>query len=338
MKPFKPILISVAAMFVVVAGIALGSRAFRHFDRALTAYAAGSVLAAGAVAFRLTNWGSRPPTRMYWKRGWELLRKRSHAPRTTLPRAAATNYAAQNFIRQRSFERWVMHLGLSYGGTLAFALTFPLVFGWIHFETLADNPAIYRVFVFGLAVDKFDIHSVKGWLLFNMLNIAAVMMLVGLALAFKRRLLDRGERAVQRFQEDLLPLFILLAVTVTGLMLTVSAKMLHGHGYRVAALVHAASVIVLLLYIPFGKLFHIFQRTVHLCVSLYQKAGEHGPRAHCARCGGDYASQMHVDDLKVVLDQLGFNYRYAHGQHYQDICPPCRRRLLAINQGRTLGR
>ena len=40
-----------------------------------------------------------------------------------------------------------MHACLSWGGMLAFAVTFPLVFGWIHFETLPDDAEIYRVFV-----------------------------------------------------------------------------------------------------------------------------------------------------------------------------------------------
>jgi hypothetical protein len=42
-----------------------------------------------------------------------------------------------------------------------------------------------------------------------------------------------------------------------------------------------------------------------------------------------------------VLDQLGFDYRFATPRghvHYQDICPVCRRRLLALNQGRSIGR
>ena len=50
---------------------------------------------------------------------------------------------------------------------------------------------------------------------------------------------------------------------------------------------------------------------------------------------------MHVNDLKRVLDQLGFDYRFVAPQgeaHYQDICPACRRRALALNQGRLLGR
>ena len=50
---------------------------------------------------------------------------------------------------------------------------------------------------------------------------------------------------------------------------------------------------------------------------------------------------MHVNDLKRVLDQLGFDYRFATPQgeaHYQDVCPACRRRALALIQGRLLGR
>ena len=124
-------------------------------------------------------------------------------------------------------------------------------------------------------------------------------------------------------------------------MLSVSAKFLAGDGFQFIGIAHAASVIGLLLYLPFGKLFHIIQRPLSLGVSFYKQAGNAGPGATCLRCGERYASQLHVDDLKAVLDQLGFNFRFAtpEGQvHYQDICPPCRRRLLALNQGRALGR
>ena len=106
-------------------------------------------------------------------------------------------------------------------------------------------------------------------------------------------------------------------------------------------MVHLVSVVALLVYIPFGKLFHMFQRTCSLCVTRYQKVGAAGPRARCRSCGADYASRMHVEDLKTVLDQLGFDFRFATPRgrvHYQDICPACRRRLLALNQGRAVGR
>jgi len=177
--------------------------------------------------------------------------------------------------------------------------------------------------------------------MFNLLNVSAVLVLIGLVLAGIRRIVNAGERAVQTFAEDILPLLLIFAVTATGLMLTVSYKFMAGRGHSPMAMVHAVSVIALLFYIPFGKLFHMFQRTCALCVSLYKTAGATGPRAHCQRCGEDYASAMHVNDLKTVLDQLGFDYRFAtpRGEaHYQDICPACRRRALALNQGRLLGR
>jgi nitrate reductase gamma subunit len=259
----------------------------------------------------------------------------------TLGAALARNFVAQEFIRRRGGYRWIMHLCLSGGCTLAFAITFPLVFGWIHFESFANDAEMYRVIMFGAPVDSFNVHSFKALVMFNALNISAVLVLIGLVMASIRRLTDAGERATQTFFEDILPLMLIFAVTATGLALTVCYKFLAGHGHHLWAIVHMASVVALLIYIPYGKLFHMFQRTCSLCVSRYKKVGAAGPRAACRRCGVDYASQMHVDDLKTVLDQLGFNYRFAAASgevHYQDICPACRRRLLALNQGRTVGR
>ena len=353
------------AALAVVAGIWLGSQALIHFDPELVWYAIGSVLAAFAVAYRFAVWAQRPPSRLYFKRGLQLLFQRClisvsrtevHAlrfnastlqrsnvrlPALTMANAVATDFAAQNFIRRRSVYRWIMHLCLSGGCTLAFAITFPLVFGWVHFEPGADNAEVYRVKLLGFNAGTFKVYSVQAWLMFNLLNLSAVLVMIGLVLAGFRRLVNAGERAVQTFAEDILPLILIFAVSATGLMLTVSYKFMTGHGHSQVAMVHAASVIALLFYIPFGKLFHIFQRTCVLCVSLYKTAGATGPRAHCRRCGADYASAMHVEDLKLVLDQLGFDYRFVAPQgeaHYQDICPACRRRALALNQGRLLGR
>ena len=353
---FAPV-VGLLALGAVVLAIALGSHGFRHFDPALTGYAVGAMLAAFAVGYRFMVWAQRPPSRMYFKRGLQLLFQRagpkplgeqanpSPVPMPhgagTLGYALARNFIGQEFIRQRGGYRWIMHLCLSGGCTLAFAITFPLVFGWIHFESFADNAEMYRVKMFGLAVDSFSVHSLKGLVMFNALNIAAVLVLVGLVMAALRRLTDAGERATQTFFEDIVPLLIIFAVTATGLALTVSYKFFAGRGHGLWAIVHMASVVALLIYIPYGKLFHMFQRTCSLCVSRYKKVGATGPRAHCRSCGEDFASQMHVDDLKVVLDELGFNYRFGtpRGQiHYQDICPACRRRLLALNQGRSVGR
>jgi len=331
-----------AASTLVLAGIVIGSRGLAHFDPELTFYAIGSVLAAFAVAARFTLWSQRPPTRLYLRRGIRLLRKgRLPRRRATAAAAVADKFVAQNFIRRRDWHRWIMHLCLSGGCTLAFAVTFPLVFGWVHFAASPADAGIYLVKVFGFTVDSFAIRSLKGAILFNLLNIAAVLVMIGLVMAAIRRCTDAGERATQKFFEDILPLLLIFAVTATGLGLTVSYQILAGAGHGILVLAHLLSVLALLFYIPFGKLFHMFQRVCSLCVALYQREGEAGPRAFCIRCGEDFTSAMHVEDLKGVLDELGFNYRFAtpRGEvHYQDICPACRRRLVTLNQGASIGR
>jgi NNP family nitrate/nitrite transporter-like MFS transporter len=335
------------AALLGVAAIVVGSRNLRDFDWALTAYAVGCVFAIFAVVYRYALWSQRPPTRMYLKRGFQAF-VNGNPSKASIPRNVATlghlllnNFVLQRFITRRSRERWIMHACLSWGGMLAFAVTFPLVFGWIHFESIAANAETFRVLVAGLPVDSFSVHSVKGFLYFNLLNISAVMVLVGLVLSLRIRMSDKGEFATQTFADDLFPVLLLFAVCVTGLMLTVSAKFLAGSGFQFIGMTHAASVIGLLLYLPFGKLFHIIQRPLSLGVSFYKNMGLAGALARCRRCGEDYASQLQVDDLKTVLDQLGFNFRFAtpSGElHYQEICPPCRRRLLTLNQGKALGR
>ncbi|MGB0579395.1 MAG: MFS transporter [Limisphaerales bacterium] len=331
-----------AAATLVFSGILIGSRGLVHFDPELVFYAIGSILTAFAIAYRFTVWSQRPPTKLYLRRGIQiLLRGRFLRPKRSAVVDAADKMVAQNFIRRRSWYRWIMHLCLSGGCTLAFAITFPLVFGWVHFSASAADAEIYLVKVLGFAVDSFHIHSLKGAIMFNLLNIAAVFVMVGLVMAAIRRFTDAGERATQKFFEDILPLLLIFAVTVTGLGLTVSYKFVTGAGHGFLVMVHLFSVLALLFYIPFGKLFHMFQRLCSLCVALYRREGEAGPSAFCVRCGEDYTSAMHVEDLKSVLDKLGFNYRFAtpHGEvHYQDICPACRRRMVALNQGSAIGR
>jgi hypothetical protein len=58
--------------------------------------------------------------------------------------------------------------------------------------------------------------------------------------------------------------------------------------------------------------------------------------AHCARCGQEYAPQIQVDDLIDVERRLGYRYDMpgSSAGHYQRVCPPCRRSMLAIAQGR----
>jgi hypothetical protein len=65
-------------------------------------------------------------------------------------------------------------------------------------------------------------------------------------------------------------------------MLTASFTWMKGYAYDFLAILHAATVIFTLLWLPFGKLFHVFQRPAQLGVSFYKDAGERGEQAPAA--------------------------------------------------------
>ncbi|HSQ03507.1 MAG TPA: hypothetical protein VLN59_05705, partial [Burkholderiales bacterium] len=189
----------------------------------------------------------------------------------------------------------------------------------------------YRTFVFGLPAGTFEVHSAIAFITFHMLVWASFLVIAGVMLAFRRRMIDHGAAAVQQFGEDILPLILLLAIRVTGLLIAVSYTWMRGYAYSFLAILHAVTVIAALLYLPFGKFFHIFQRPAQLSIEFYRRASATGPQAACARCGGQFAGRLHVDDLKRVEDGLGIGFATG-GVHYQDVCPPCRRKLLALTQ------
>ena len=267
------------AMTLMFLGILTGSRRLRDYDPALLTYTFGTLFAAFGVAYRYAVWLQRPATRVYWRRGWHLMFERGQIWRNLalLGRGTGSNLLAQNFIRKRSQMRWFAHFCFAWGCLLATAVTFPLVFGWVHFETRPDDPLIYRVFLFGLMVDEFHVASIKRYVIFNLLNVSAVMVIAGVSLALRRRLKEPGSIARQQFGNDIVPLLLLLAIAVTGLMLTFSTHALHGYGYAAISLIHALTVVATLLYLPFGKFFHIFQRPAQLSVAIYKRANAAKP-------------------------------------------------------------
>jgi hypothetical protein len=169
-------------------------------------------------------------------------------------------------------------------------------------------------------------------MVFNVLDLSAFLVLGGIGLAMWRRGRDRGALAVQQLASDLVPVVILFAISVTGLLLTVSTHAARGFHYGFLSEFHAVTVIFTLLYLPFGKFFHIFQRPAQLSIEFYRRASAAGPQAACARCGNAFAGRLHVDDLKQVEAALAVKYGSAGAAHYQDVCPPCRRKLLAVTQ------
>lgn len=325
-----------AAAAVVIAGIYGGSRRFKDFDPALVSYAGASVFAAFGLGYRYAMWLRRPPTRLYWRRGWQIFFTPRRLPGhlVQLGRLFVDNFVAQRFIERRSRQRWVAHWFIAWGCLLAAAVTFPLSFGWIRFESARESQDVYEAFTFGARVFTFRLDSWLAPIVFNVLDIAAVMVLIGLFFALWRRGRDRGALAVQQFASDMLPLAMLFAVCVTGLFLTASTHLLHGLQYGFLSQLHAITVVFTLLYLPFGKFFHVFQRPAQLGVGFYKRAGERGEQAACLRCGQPFASRLHVDDLKRVEAALGIRYELSDGTHYQDVCPACRRRNLGVVEDR----
>jgi hypothetical protein len=129
---------------------------------------------------------------------------------------------------------------------------------------------------------------------------------------------------------------MLFAISVTGLALTASTLWLRGAFYGFLAILHAITVVGALLYLPFGKFFHVFQRPAQIGVKMYQAAGEEDEGAHCARCRKRFASKLQIDDLQQVLPQLGFDYRIeGPAGHWQALCPACKRATLANTQLRS---
>ncbi len=323
------------AAAVLITGIYFGSRGLRDFDPALVPYAGASVFAAFGIGYRYSMWLRRPPTRMYWFRGWQVFARPSRLPGNLLRWIALlwNNILLQRFIRRRSRLRWAGHWFIFWGCIIAAAVTFPLSFGWIRFETARDSQNAYRAFVFGVQVYAFSLkNKFEGLLIFNILDIAAVMVLLGIGFALWRRARDRGALAVQRFDNDMLPLAMLFSICVTGLFLTASTHFLRGSHYLFLSQLHALTVIFTLLYLPFGKFFHIFQRPAQLGVDFYREQGKQGEQKRCARCGQPFASLMHVEDLKTVEAALSIQYRMQGGLHYQDVCPACRRKNLGLTQ------
>jgi hypothetical protein len=338
--------VAAIATAVLVLLIYIGSRGLRDFDSALIGYAVASVFSCAAIVYRYTRWITRPPTWRYFQAGWaNFLSWRNFRRYTVLiPKAWWTDIFAQTFIRKRSRTRWLMHLAIFWGVVLSCAITFPLTFGWIRFTFV--EPADYRFWFFGQPLFQFPVEARTGFALFHALDWTALLLLIGLAIAFWRRTRDAGLLAIQRFSFDLMPLVLLFAIAITGLALTASSLWWEGRFYWFVSLVHQVVVVAWLLSLPFGKFFHIVQRPATIGVTLYQTVnqevehdGQQPQTGRCARCAQAFPSAQFVADLKATLDDLG--QRYDLGPELgtlQDYCPTCKRVLRGQAYFHLLGK
>ena len=124
---------AIAAITVILLVFA-GSRNLQNFDAALIAYLLGTIFAVFGIAYRYSVWLQRPPTRLYWRRSWQFLLSKdfpSYAWRSLV--LFFRNILFQRFIYPRGKTRWIGHFLLATGCLIAFAVTIPLTFGWVHF-------------------------------------------------------------------------------------------------------------------------------------------------------------------------------------------------------------
>jgi hypothetical protein len=321
---------------VVVALTLVGSDRLAWFDAALVGYLFGLIFAVFGIIYRYSVWLQRPPTAMLNRRGWDAFRENKARSVLALPGLVITHLLTQGFIRRRSGSRWAAHQLVFWGCILAGLVTIPLTLGLLHFESVGQNASDYRVYLSRVGTVSFPADSIVGWVTFHLLDIAAVLVLAGVFIFLRRRLRDPGALAVER-ANDFLALAGLFAVSVTGLFLTVSSAFLDGRFYSALNTLHAMTVILGLMYIPFGKFFHIFQRPGNLGVEYYKRANDERAQAQCRRCGAAFASAQQIEDLKAVLPEVGFDYTIPGGGNYQETCPQCRRAQVALAQSARVG-
>jgi len=144
-------------------------------------------------------WLQWPPTRMYWRRGWQSFLRRDlwNSLRGFVIRFFRV-FLLNVFIWRRSRPRGLTHMLIMWDCILAAAITFPLVFGWVYFETVPGDITSYRVFVFGSPTLAFPHESVIGHLIFHGLVCASFLVIAGVLLALHRRLRDHGRAICRR--------------------------------------------------------------------------------------------------------------------------------------------
>ena len=151
----------------------------------------------------------------------------------------------------------------------------------------------------------------------------------GCLIMMHRRFVDEGLIATQWFERDWLPLILLVAVSVTGLGIWFDYSYLEGKMSQFMAIIHAITVAMFLMWIPFGKFFHIFQRPAQVGANIYKIEGKRRGMQTCPHTGDEYTTSMHIEDLKEITQEMGFDLENEEGKSYSDFSPEGKRAMLA---------
>ncbi|QNF30410.1 MULTISPECIES: MFS transporter [Metabacillus] len=310
----------------------IGTEKFLHFDMALMGYLISSLIFAIGLTIRMCAWLIRPATKQVVKRSIKNLKTKKRTKRniTSILKTAFDNIFLQKFIFKRGIYRGITHFMIAWGCIGSFAITFGLTFGWMHFELV--DPETYVIVVMGLNTIQMAAHGIFAEMVYNGLNITATMVLIGVSMALARRIVNQDVKVTQRAEFDLFPLVLLLSVTVSGLVLTVSYALLEGWMHHYLTLFHQVTVVVLLIYFPFGKLFHLPIRPLATAVPMnYQEHVKVDTRP-CNSCGETYSSDDQISDVQSILAVQSFDLQLEDGTFLSDYCPACRRRIRVMKQ------
>ena len=187
------------------------------------------IFATWGVVYHYNVWLDKPPTRMYWRRGWELFRSQGIFRSVSHSCGDRPKHRGADVHRQTVasplVDAPIPLLGLSSGRG---RLPFRWCSAGSHFGHFPNDQSTYVTYLFGFPAGAFPLHTLAAFLLFHGLDIAAVLVIAGVALSLWRRLRDKGAQTLQSFAMDFFPLILLFAISVTGIALTVSQEWLRG--------------------------------------------------------------------------------------------------------------
>ncbi|MCL7748705.1 MFS transporter [Halalkalibacter alkaliphilus] len=328
----KASMYSFVVVMILIFLMWVGTGQFSHVDMMLFGYLISSFVFAIGMTIRLCAWAVRPATHQVLKRSFSNMKKKKRVKRNwrAIAKTAFDNIILQKFIFKRGIYRGIMHWLIAWGCIGSFAITFGLTFGWMHFKLI--DPETYQIVVMGIPTISMAANGIFAELVYNGLNITAMMVLIGVTMALIRRSKNQDVKVTQRVEFDLFPLYILLWVTVSGLILTVSYKFLGGWMHNYLALIHQITVVIFLVYFPFGKLFHLPVRPLATAVPMnYQEVVGVDTRK-CKSCQSPYSNDDQINDVKEILGVQSFDLQLADGSYLADYCPSCRRRIRVMKQ------
>lgn len=302
---------------------------FIYIDLAVLGYQVASVLFVAACLYRFIVWLRYPPNRTLWRRSMQTSQHRSwKANLATLIRSAVTRLLLQTFIVRRGWLRWFTHFAIFWGVVVVSAICFALAWGWMSFS-LVDQQ-IYCARMFDIPLITFRVGSLTAFLAFNAINLGALLVLLGLVLAFWQRFKMRSLEKAERLGDHFSSLYLLLAVTVSGLLLTVSYKFFDGVGHRQLVVLHEAIVVVGMIWVPFSKLFHFELSPATVALDVAEGAGFVEP-SRCSRCGKTLSAVWTPNDLQGVLASAGVQISGdVANPEVLALCPSCRRHRQAV--------